>query len=73
MAKKILSFIGASLFSVALVACGGSQKSDTTTPPAQPAMSPDGGMGAGTGTGTGTGTGAPAGNPCNAPAGGPGK
>ncbi len=72
MAKKIFAFIGASLFSVALVACGGSQKSDNTMPANQPAASPDGGT-AGMGTGTGTPTGA--GNPCNAtpPAGSPGK
>jgi len=65
MTKKIISFIGAAVLSVGLLACGGSSKSDTTTPKAAPAAG-DGGTAAGNPCGaTPAGTPPPAGgNPC---------
>ncbi len=57
MTKKTVSFIGAAVLALALVACGGSNKSENTTPPAQPAMAGDGG----------TAANPMPGNPCAAP------
>jgi hypothetical protein len=56
MTKKTFSAIGAAVLAVGLLACGGSNKSDTTTPKTAPAGA-DGGT-------------ASSGNPCGTPAGG---
>jgi hypothetical protein len=58
MTKKTISFIGAAVLALALVACGGSGKADNTTPKAAP-MAGDGGTAM-----------TPSGNPCAAPTGG---